>query len=153
MKVSDDGRVKTREINITQALVYSFLPKNLVNIFLLPFVGAIILVFGPGKQNDATGVICVIVYIATLLGYGWSILHILRIDGYEGRAPDWTIEKTFRSLWDGLKLLIVLSLMLGPVILTTYILTDERAKQFWFPCELTASQIQSLTCASGCTRG
>ncbi len=93
--------------------MYAVLPKNWINTLLLPC-----LIVGPATAlancSDSQPSIAsfaasfnAFVFFPVLLGYGWSLIHLLRIENYESKAPDWTLEKSAACCWQGWNLIVL----------------------------------------------
>ena len=119
--------MSTREINITQALVYPFLLRNWLNTLLLPglLLCSVWAVGNVELDNSKLNIpeqwcvlvvlaipivqwCCTLLVLAIPIGYAWRLIHILQTNGYDTAAPDWTAEKTFRAFLDGLKIILLI---------------------------------------------
>ena len=128
-------RHKLRDVNITQALTYPFLRQNRVNALLLPVVqgalSAVLSMLGVFLWKvfcptyDTAGAtdflsspsgayfvaFCMFLFFSSLMGYGWRLILILRNNGYDAPAPDWTLEAMMVSWLDGMKLMLLIAVL------------------------------------------
>jgi len=117
-----------REINVTQALTYSFRVHNLINMLVLPGLVALAMAFwglrpsvyrGLGESSNSLKYqqlltlfpwIALLVVLPAFLGYGWHLMRVLHKNGYDSSAPDWTLEQCIGAWWGGLKVLALLGI-------------------------------------------
>ncbi len=135
-------------VSVIKALKYTLFSKNVVNTLLLPGMLAMaILYLATVCRPSATLApildwAVLISFLLLLMGYGWRLIHILRKDGYDAPAPDWTLRTIVGSIWDGLKIAPLISAVLFASILTIgaisrEITSDRGSTQLVTPADLT----------------
>lgn len=110
---------KLREINITQAITYPFLPRTFLNVLLVPglILSGMHLLLSIVYQNISSDSQVYALWLfpvalaVFILGYGWRLVYVLRKDGYDVTISNWTVEGLITIFWDGSKLMMLIGVM------------------------------------------